>query len=152
MKFEGQITVNAPLAEVYAVLSDIDGFAALVDGLGEVVRGSDGQVEATFTTKVAYMSFTFKVSIVFTHLEAPETLTARIEGKPLGIIGQFSAVSTSVLSDLGGSTLIAYHINASLMGKLGSIGQPVLQSKARDMEKQFEKNLLRRFNTKTPAL
>jgi carbon monoxide dehydrogenase subunit G len=40
-----------------------------------------------------------------------------------------------------GSTKIHYEIETALTGKLGSIGQPVLKAKAKEMEKQFAKNL-----------
>jgi carbon monoxide dehydrogenase subunit G len=42
-------------------------------------------------------------------------------------------------------------METTLTGKLGSIGQPVLKAKARDMEKQFAKNLQARVNSDTVA-
>ena len=45
------------------------------------------------------------------------------------------------------ATLIQYEMDTALTGKLGSIGQPVIKAKARDMEKQFAKNLRSAIST-----
>ena len=139
--------MKAPREEVYAVLSDIGGFASLVEGLNDLRCCQEGGYEATLTTKVAYMSFKFKVNVALTIREAPQKLVAKIEGVPMGLIGRLSAVTTTFLTDCGDSTLIQYEVESTLTGKLGSIGQPVLKAKARDMEKQFEKKLQCRFNS-----
>jgi hypothetical protein len=46
----------------------------------------------------------------------------------------------------GVQTKILYAIEATLAGKLGSIGQPVLKSKAKDMEAKFVANLRKAFD------
>ena len=38
-----------------------------------------------------------------------------------------------------------YEIEAALTGKLGSLGQPVIRSKAKDMERQFVEKLSAAF-------
>ncbi|MEA2989019.1 MAG: uncharacterized protein QOG83_1730, partial [Alphaproteobacteria bacterium] len=45
-------------------------------------------------------------------------------------------------------TKIAYEVDAALTGKLGSLGQPVLRSKAREMEKLFAARLQAAFAKK----
>jgi carbon monoxide dehydrogenase subunit G len=40
---------------------------------------------------------------------------------------------------------VTYSVESTLAGKLGSIGQPVLRSKAKDMEKQFAARLRAAF-------
>ena len=42
---------------------------------------------------------------------------------------------------MGGGTRIDYDVEASLTGKLGSLGQPVLRAKAKEMERQFAARL-----------
>src|SRR5262249_36043794 len=83
------------------------------------------------------MKFTFKVSVEVTRLSPPERIEAKIEGTPLGIVGRFTAMSTTDLIDAGSETLVKYTIDASITGKLGSMGQPVLKAKAKEMEQKF---------------
>jgi len=76
---------------------------------------------------------------------APEVIAAKIEGAPLGLAGRLTAISATRLVETAQGTTIQYEIDTALTGKLGSIGQPVLKAKAKDMEKQFAKNLCAAF-------
>ena len=86
-------------------------------------------------TKVAYMAFRFNVAVELTRIEPPDLIEARITGTPSGIIGRLTATSTTRLLQQGDETLIEYTSSSVLTGKLGSIGQPVLRAKAKDMER-----------------
>ncbi|MDH4293137.1 MAG: SRPBCC domain-containing protein, partial [Betaproteobacteria bacterium] len=101
--------------------------------------------DAVLETKVAYMTFKFKVTVELTDVQAPELIAAKIEGAPMGLVGRLTATSATRLIEAGDQTTILYEIDTALTGKLGSIGQPVLKSKAKDMEKQFAKNLRAAF-------
>jgi carbon monoxide dehydrogenase subunit G len=47
----------------------------------------------------------------------------------------------TTLTDLGGATTVSYSVDSTLADKLGSIGQPVLRAKAKEMERQFASRL-----------
>ncbi len=99
---------------------------------------------AVFETKVAYMKFSFKVAVEVTRAVEPSEIEAKVEGTPLGIVGRLTATSLTRLSDAGqgpSATKIDYEVEAALTGKLGSLGQPVLRSKAKEMERQFAARL-----------
>jgi hypothetical protein len=96
-------------------------------------------------TKVAYMTFRFKVTVEVTKIEAPDTIEAKVEGTPMGLVGRLTATSRTLLKEAGDQTIIAYSIDSTLAGKLGSIGQPVLRAKAKDMEKKFTERLRAAF-------
>lgn len=145
MKFSGEIAVGAPRDAVFAKLQDIRFFASCIDGVKDLVPRDDRIFDAVLETKVAYMTFKFKVTAELTEVTAPETIAAKIEGAPMGLVGRLTATSSTRLSETGGNTVIHYEIDTALTGKLGSIGQPVLKAKAKDMEKQFAKNLQAAF-------
>lgn len=145
MKFSGEIAVGAPRAAVFAKLQDIHFFASCIDGVRDLVPLDDRRFDAVLETKVAYMTFKFKVTVELTEVTAPELIAAKIEGAPLGLVGRLTATSATRLVEAGDETVIQYEIDTALTGKLGSIGQPVLKSKAKDMEKQFAKNLRAAF-------
>jgi hypothetical protein len=54
------------------------------------------------------------------------------------------------LSAAGNETKVDYAVEATLAGKLGSIGQPVLRAKAKDMQKQFADKLRAAFAPAAP--
>ncbi len=147
MKFSGEITIAAKRDAVFAKLQDIHFFASCIDGVRDLTPLDDTRFDALLETKVAYMTFKFKVTVELTEVMPPERIAAKIEGAPMGLVGRLTATSATRLIEAEDKTIIQYEIDTALTGKLGSIGQPVLKSKAKDMEKQFAKNLGAAFAT-----
>ena len=81
----------------------------------------------------------------------PEEIEAKVEGTPMGMVGRLTATATTRLADADGGTVIRYSIDATLTGKLGSMGQPVLKAKAKEMEKQFSARLAAAFAGEQPG-
>ena len=145
MKVSGTIMVQAPRLQVYRALRDARLFASCIEGVHDLAETGPDAYSATFETKVAYMKFKFNVTVEVTRMEAPGEIEAKFEGTPLGIVGRLTAVSRTSLSEAGNETKVDYSVDATLAGKLGSIGQPVLRSKAKDMEKAFANRLRAAF-------
>ena len=145
MKFSGELTVKAPRAEVYKAVRNARFFASCVEGVHDLQETGPDTYAAVFETKVAYMKFSFKVTVQVTRAEAPRQIEAKVDGTPLGIVGRLAATSVTTLSDDGDGTKIAYDIDAALTGKLGSLGQPVLRAKAKEMERHFTARLAAAF-------
>jgi uncharacterized protein len=145
MKVEGEISVSAPRELVFNRLSDAQFFTSCIDGVKELTALDATHYSALFTTRIAYMRFTFKVNVEMTRIEPPDRIEAKVEGTPLGVVGRLTATAATELAESDGQTNIRYTIEATITGKLGSMGEPVLKAKAREMEKQFSKNLLAAF-------
>ena len=150
MNISGEITVAAPRAAVFDKLKDAPFFASCVDGVKNLQAIDETHYDAVLETKVAYMTFSFKVSVEITNLTAPDTIEARVEGTPIGIVGRMTATSRTHLTESGDQTIIAYSIDSTLAGKLGSIGQPVLRAKAKEMERKFTERLRAAFAAEGP--
>ncbi len=140
MIVSGEFTVTAPREAVFETIRDPKTFISLVEGVQDLKEIDPTHYTAVFETKIAYLKFRFNVSVEVTKLEVGE-IGARIEGTPLGIVGRLTAVATTTLTETAGETKIAYSVDAALAGKLGSMGQPVLRSKAKELEKQFATRL-----------
>ena len=151
MIVSGEITIPAPRRAVFDALQNAPFFASCVEGVRDLKEIDPTHYDAVLETKVAFMKFTFKVSVEVTKLTPPERIEARIEGTPLGIVGRFTAVSTTDLIDAGNETLVKYAIDANITGKLGSMGQPVLKSKAKDMEQKFAEKMRAAFAGPLPG-
>jgi len=145
MIVSGEITLPAPRQTVFDVLQDAPFFVSCVEGVRDLEAIDATHYGAVLETKVAYMKFSFKVSVEVTRLSPPDRIEARIEGTPLGIVGRFTAVSTTDLIEAGNETLVKYSIDANITGKLGSMGQPVLKSKAKEMEQKFAEKMRAAF-------
>jgi carbon monoxide dehydrogenase subunit G len=145
MKITGELTVRAPREAVFNAVQDARFFASCIDGVQELTELDPTHYDAVLETRVAYMKFRFKLSIEVTRKEPPSTIEAKVEGTPLGIVGRITATALTRLTQMGDDTKIEYEIEANITGKLGSLGQPVLKSKAKEMEKQFAGRLRAKF-------
>jgi hypothetical protein len=145
MNVSGEFTVNAPREQVFEALREPQSFVRFVDGVSDLKEIDPTHYEATFETRVAYMKFRFAVTVEVTRMDAPSGIEAKIEGNPLGVVGRLTAKSITKLEAAGNETKVTYSVESTLAGKLGSIGQPVLRSKAKDMEKIFAARLRAAF-------
>jgi carbon monoxide dehydrogenase subunit G len=147
MKFSGELTVKAPRDAVYKAVRDARFFASCVEGVHDLQETAPDTYAAVFETKVAYMKFSFRVTVQVVRAEEPRQIEAKVEGTPLGVVGRLTATAVTTLTEDGDATKIAYDVDAALTGKLGSLGQPVLRSKSKEMEKQFAARLAAAFAT-----
>jgi carbon monoxide dehydrogenase subunit G len=145
MKFTGDISIGAPRDAVFAKVRDARFFASCVEGVGALNEIDADHYTAVLETKVAYLKFKFNVAVEVVRMAPPSEIEARIEGTPLGIVGRLTASSVTRLSEDNGGTKVSYEIDAVLTGKLGSLGQPVLRAKAKEMERQFAERLRAAF-------
>jgi hypothetical protein len=145
MNLQGEIAVRAPRQAVFDAVRDARFFASCIDGVRELNEIDATHYDALFETKLAYMTFRFKVAVEVTRLDAPTSIEAKLEGTPLGVVGRLTASSTTTLTEDGDETRIGYAIEVALTGKLGSLGRPVLNAKAKEMERQFTERLRAAF-------
>jgi uncharacterized protein len=145
MKFTGRIDVPAPRQAVFEKLRDAHFFASCVDGVRDLFEIDDRHYTATLETRVAYIKLKFAVAVEIVELDQPVRVVARVEGTPMGMVGRLTATSAANLEELDGGTAVNYELDVALTGKLGSLGQPVLQSKAKEMERQFASRIQAKF-------
>jgi carbon monoxide dehydrogenase subunit G len=147
MKFTGDIWMEAPRDAVFAKVRDARFFASCVEGVQDLNEIDADHYTAVLETKVAYLKFKFNVAVEVVRIDPPREIEAKIEGTPLGIVGRLTARSLTRLVDDNGGTKVSYEIDAALAGKLGSLGQPVLRAKAKEMERLFAERMRAAFAT-----
>jgi carbon monoxide dehydrogenase subunit G len=151
MKFTGDISIDAPPEAVFAKVRDARFFASCVEGVQDLSEIDPDHYTAVLETKVAYLKFKFNVAVEVVRADPPREIEAKIEGTPLGIVGRLSARSLTRLAQDNGGTKVSYEIDAALTGKLGSLGQPVLRAKAKEMERAFAERMRAAFAGSKPA-
>lgn len=145
MNFNGEIKVKAARDAVFGKLNDARFFASCIDGVSDLQETDDTHFTAVLETKVAYIRFKFNISVEIAESVMPHRIVAKSEGTPMGVVGRLTSTSTAELTEADGETTIVYMIDVALTGKLGSLGQPVLRSKAKELERQFATNLKAAF-------
>jgi hypothetical protein len=145
LNLAGEITIAAPREAVFKALSDASFFASCISGVRDLKAIDATHYDAVLDTRIAYMRFSFKVAVEMSRITPSEEIEAKVEGTPIGMVGRLTATATTRLADIGEGTIIRYSIDATLTGKLGSMGQSVLVAKAKEMEKQFAVRLSAAF-------
>jgi carbon monoxide dehydrogenase subunit G len=145
MKFTGEITIGAPREAVFAKVRDARFFASCVEGVHDLKEIDADHYTAMLETKVAYLKFKFNVTVEVLRADPPSEIEAKIEGTPSGIVGRLTARSLTRLLEDAGGTKVTYEVDAALTGKLGSLGQPVLRAKSKEMERQFAQRMRAAF-------
>jgi len=145
MHVSGEFVVSAPRSMVFDKLRDAAAFVKLIDGVEDLRQIDPTHFAAIFETRIAYMKFKFAVTVEVAQVDAPNVIEAKIEGNSLGVVGRLTAKSTTTLTAVGDETKVVYAVESTLSGKLGSIGQPVLRAKAKEMEKTFANRLRAAF-------
>jgi carbon monoxide dehydrogenase subunit G len=149
MKVTGEFIVQASRDTVFNALRDARFFASCVEGVHDLNEIDPTHYSAVFETRIAYMKFKFNVTVELLRVDPPSEIEAKVEGVPSGVVGRLTARSVLQVLEEGNDTKVRYETESTLAGKLGSIGQPVLRSKAKDMEKQFAKRLQAHFSAPT---
>ena len=152
MKFTGDIAIVAPREAVFAKVRDARFFASCVEGVQDLSEIDSEHYTAVLETRIAYLKFRFEIAVEVLRVDPPKEIEARIEGTPQGVVGRLSARSVTRLAEESGGTKVSYEIEAALTGKLGSLGQPVLRAKAKEMERQFTERIRAAFPPASPGI
>src|SRR6516225_7941636 len=151
MKFSGDIAIAASRDAVFAKMGDPQFFASCVEGLRDLTEIDGSHYTAVMETKIAYLKFKFDVAVEVLRMDPPNEIEAKIEGTPTGVVGRLSARSLARIAEENGATTVRYEIEAALTGKLGSLGQPVLRAKMKEMEREFTKRVRAAFAAAEPG-
>jgi carbon monoxide dehydrogenase subunit G len=150
MKFSGDIAIPASREAAFARLGNPHFFASCIEGLRDLTEIDSSHYTAVMETRIAYLKFKFDIAVEVLRLDPPNEIEAKIEGTPAGIVGRLSARSFARVAEENGAARVSYEVEAALTGKLGSLGQPVLRAKVKEMEREFAKRIRAAFIEATP--
>lgn len=152
MEFTGEIDIPAPREVVFQKLRDARFFASCIEGVSDLEELDEMHYKAVLATRIAYIKFKFALELELIEVSFPTTVVAKSEGKPMGMIGRLTSTARLDLVDKGDACTLKYMIEMALTGKMGSLGQPVMRSKAKEMEKSFAANIRAEFATDSKAV
>ena len=142
LQTSGEITVDVPRDAAFAFLQDPHRLAACIPGCRDLREIGPSRYAAVLSSRVAFMTLSFNVTIEILRLEAPDAIDAAITGDAIGLVGHVSATASVRLTDEGGQrTTIRYATDVALTGKLGGLGQPVFRSTSAQLAREFGANL-----------
>jgi carbon monoxide dehydrogenase subunit G len=138
----GEIIVNVDRQTAFDIVRDPQRFAGCIPGCHDVVQLGPDKYTAVLSSKVAFMTLSFKVTIDVTRMDSPEAIDATITGDAVGLAGRVAATAgVRLMEDGPERTCIRYRSDVALTGKLGGLGQPVFRATSARISRQFGDNL-----------
>jgi uncharacterized protein len=136
MIMDGQVQLPASREAVWAKLNDPEVLKVCIPGCESLEKLSDVEFQAVAVTKIGPVKARFKGKVRLTDLDPPNNY--RISGEGDGGVAGFAKGAANVaLAEKDGGTLLAYHVEAQIGGKLAQLGQRLVNGVAKKLADQF---------------
>src|ERR1700693_4678889 len=127
----GEVSVDVDRTAAFGFVSNPLRLAQCVPGCHDLREISAGRYSAVVTSKVAFITLSFKVIVEIVDIEPPGAIEAKITGDAIGLAGRVVATAGLRLISAGdGRTAISYSTDVVLTGKLGGLGESVFRAKS----------------------
>jgi carbon monoxide dehydrogenase subunit G len=150
MDMTGERRIPAPRQTVWEALNDPEVLKASIPGCESLEKLADDKMKATATVKVGPISARFTGNVQLTDIDAPNGY--RISGEGQGGVAGFAKGGADVaLTDDGADTLLRYHVNAQVGGKLAQLGGRLIDATAKQMADAFFDRFSRQVQGLSPV-
>jgi len=139
MTMTGEIQLAAPRETVWTKLNDPAVLKACIPGCEELEKTDEQGFRAIARMKVGPVSARFKGKVMLSDLDPPNGY--KISGEGEGGGAGFAKGGAKVdLAEKGGGTLLSYHVEAQIGGKLAQLGQRLINGTAKKLADEFFAN------------
>lgn len=136
MELKGQQLIPASQQRTWDSLNDPEVLKACIPGCETLERTAEGGFVATMALRIGPVSAKFKGSLTLSDVQAPERYTIHFDGQ--GGMAGFGKGSAQVqLSMAEGGTMLDYHANAQVGGKLAQVGSRLVDAAAGKITNDF---------------
>ncbi|WP_454621240.1 CoxG family protein [Bradyrhizobium cenepequi] len=142
MTMTGEIQLAAPREAVWEKLNDPDVLKACIPGCEELERTDDRGFRAVAKMKVGPVSARFRGKVILSDLDPPNRYKISGEGEG-GVAGFAKGAAKVDLIEREGGTLLSYHVDAQIGGKLAQLGQRLVNATAKKLADEFFANFAR---------
>lgn len=136
MTMTGEVALPASREVVWGKLNDPEILKVCIPGCEELEKLSDTEFQAVAVNKVGPVKARFKGKVTLSDLDPPNGY--RISGQGDGGVAGFAkggAVVTLTPNETG--TLLTYHVEAQIGGKLAQLGQRLINGAAKKLADEF---------------
>jgi carbon monoxide dehydrogenase subunit G len=134
---EGQFQIPATRQRVWDAIWDVPTMASWVPGCTSASARDDGTYRAHLEQELGILKASFDLVLTVLSAEPPERIQLRAEGEDPRLRSRVQMETEVVLQPAGDSTVLRYRHDLSVFGRLGALGYPLIQRKARDIEAEF---------------
>lgn len=141
MKIQGSHTFDAPREQVWRALLDPAILARTLPGCERLERLGENDFQGALNVQVGPVKGQFQGTLQLSDLRPLEGYHMKLDGK--GPAGFMTGEGDLKLSDAGGSTSLAYDLDAQIGGRIAGVGQRLLESSTKSITRQGLEGLAR---------
>lgn len=150
MHFEGQQAINAPIAQVWAFLTDPQQVAGCTPGFSSMEVLSPEHFKPTVAVGVGAVKAKFTLDVTLEELRPPNHAVAAAKGMAAG-----SAAEMRGAMDLTETsptvTDMRWNVDVNVMGTLANVGARLMDSTAQKMMTKFFDCIRQKLESPAPA-
>lgn len=148
MIIEGGFRLKADMEKLFDFLLKPETILSCLPGAESVKLVDENTYECIVKQKVGPFSVKLKFINRLTKVDRPNHIEIEGEGEDVTKLGHFKQKSVVDLKDVGnGEVEISYRTDVNIVGKLAMFGDRIMRAKAKDVEKEFTKNLEERLRS-----
>jgi carbon monoxide dehydrogenase subunit G len=139
VKVEGTYTFAAPQDVVWPTMLDPEVLARTLPGVQNLEKVADNEYQATMKIRIGPVQGVFSGKVELSDFNPPKSCHLFVDGK--GAPGFVKGEGDLELSEAGGSTVLTYHGDAQVGGRLASVGQRLMESSTQALIRQSLESL-----------
>ncbi len=149
MLLEGKFNLNSNIQDTWDSLTRPETLGSCIPGCEKMVLIDDRNYDTIVAAKVGPITVRFQFSTTLTEVNPPSHLKAVGKGQDMGKHGNFTQETVVELKEISSNEIeVSYKSNVLVVGKLATFGDRIMRVKARELEKEFTKNLQEKLAAK----
>lgn len=141
MRVEGEFSIQAPIQEVWDSLWNAETLPVWIPGCTHASLNGDS-IQAVVEHSVAFLRARFELDVKVAEKDPPHRAVFQGSGKDPKIASQIKMTMELNLSEAGpDATQARFMSDFQVYGRIATIGQFVIQVKAREIEKELVKKV-----------
>ncbi len=132
MRFDKTVRVEAPPADIWGLLGDLEAVALCIPGISNYAATAPNEFTALLTQRVGPVTARFKLAAKLTDLVPMQSVTAVVDGTDTGLGSSVHSEQTFDLAevDSGAATEVRITADVRMVGRIATFGQRIVGTKA----------------------
>jgi carbon monoxide dehydrogenase subunit G len=140
MRFEQELTIAAPMDQVWDFLMDIPMMSSCIPGAENVEQIDESKYAVCVKQKVGPLSVRFECQVTVLSIDKSSySASAQVSGRDTKLASGVKAAMTMHLEPRDGGVLMKMVADADIFGKIGDYGHGIIKKRAAAMTQEFGK-------------